>query len=154
MFQVLEHMDNINLVFNKISHIAERGASIFITTPVPKTVMFFENSGTSLDLPPAHIAEYDKKTFEFICKKYGFKIENFQKQKYNFFLLLLGIGLGMFNINKMRGKKIECFIESLSGKKIKKYLIMLYLVLVSPSNLLKIIFKKIYLAQFIHLVKT
>jgi len=81
MFQVLEHMDNIDLVFNKISHIAKKGANIFITTPFPKTIMFFENSGTSLDLPPAHIAEYSKKTFEFICKKYGFKMEDSTRLK-------------------------------------------------------------------------
>lgn len=75
MFQVLEHMDQLDLLFEKLKLISTRGADVFIAVPNPKTIQFSELNGGLLDMPPNHIGRWNRKCFESIGGRWGFSIE-------------------------------------------------------------------------------
>ena len=84
MFQVLEHMDRLDVLFNKLNWLTKRGSSIFIAVPNQIRIEFNELNGALLDMPPNHIGRYNKRCFEEIGRQYGFHIKDYQVEKSNF----------------------------------------------------------------------
>jgi len=74
IFQVLEHMDQINDLFKILYSLLEKDGYIFISVPNDRRIKFNEENETLLDLPPNHIGRYNKKTFIYLAQKHGFKI--------------------------------------------------------------------------------
>ena len=71
MFQVLEHMDKLDALFQKLNWLMKQGGSLFIAVPNPRRTEFNELNGALLDMPPNHIGRWNKKCFEEIGKPDG-----------------------------------------------------------------------------------
>lgn len=84
MFQVLEHMDRLEVLFQKIHWLMRDGGSLFIAVPNYKRIEFNELNGGLLDMPPNHIGRWNKKCFEEIGKRNGFLIEDYKIEKSSF----------------------------------------------------------------------
>ena len=76
MFQVLEHMDQLDVLFQKLNWISKKGASLFIAVPNPKTIQFSELNGGLLDMPPNHIGRWNRSSFEAFGRRWGFTLQN------------------------------------------------------------------------------
>jgi SAM-dependent methyltransferase len=77
MFQVLEHMGFIDLLFEKLNWLMKKNADLFISVPNPQRLMFFELNGALLDMPPNHVGKWNRNTFEIMAKRTGFHIEKY-----------------------------------------------------------------------------
>ncbi len=84
MFQVLEHLDNIQLTFHKLNWLLKTGGSLFIAVPDNLRIEFNELNGALLDMPPNHIGRWNKKCFELVGIRFGFKIENYKTENASF----------------------------------------------------------------------
>ena len=84
MFHVLEHMDQLDILFEKLNWLTKAGGSIFMAVPNPKRIQFNELNGALLDMPPNHIGRWNRKCFEEIARKSGFYIEDYKIEKSSF----------------------------------------------------------------------
>jgi len=75
LFQVLEHLDNLADTFNVFNAISKEDAHLFIGVPNGRKIRFNELNNALLDMPPNHIGRFNKKSFEFLGNKYGWKTE-------------------------------------------------------------------------------
>ena len=85
MFQVLEHMDRLDVLFQKLNWLMKSGGSLFIAVPNSRSIEFNELNGALLDMPPAHIGRWNKKCFEEIGKQNGFYIRDYKIEEASFF---------------------------------------------------------------------
>ena len=83
LFQVLEHLDQIDDTFKTINLVTKPGAHLFIGVPNEKKIMFNELNDALLDMPPNHICRYNKKSFEILSEKYRWTIEEVAIEPYS-----------------------------------------------------------------------
>ena len=84
MFQVLEHLDNLEPLFQKLNWLMKSGGSLFIAVPNGNRIEFNELNGALLDMPPNHIGRWNKKCFEIIGKQNGFRVEDYKMEEDDF----------------------------------------------------------------------
>lgn len=81
LFQVFEHLDNYDKLFEAFDYLTAKGASLIMAVPNGERIKFNELNGGLLDLPPNHLGRFNKKSFEMISKKYNWAIEDFKIQE-------------------------------------------------------------------------
>ena len=84
LFQVLEHLDGLDSVFETLYRITRDKGQVFIAVPNDKRINFNEANGALLDMPPHHIGRYTKKSFELLAKRFGWAIKNYKIEVPNF----------------------------------------------------------------------
>ncbi len=153
-FAVLEHLDNLDGLFKRLSKLLKKDGHLFISTHETSKVLFFEGNNAGLDLPPTHISCWNKKSFYKVCELYGY---DYVEDKYIYLSLLrkmLNFGLGRFELRKMKRYSIEDNINSIKSKKKRKFFIYCYLLTLSPYIFYKTVGRKIISRQWVHLKKT
>lgn len=83
MFQVLEHMDRLDVLFQKLNKLMKVGGSLFIAVPNAKRIEFNELNGALLEMPPNHIGRWNKVCFEEIGNLYGFHVEDYAIEEFD-----------------------------------------------------------------------
>jgi len=83
LFQVLEHLDDIDETFDVINHVTRLGGHLFIGVPNEKKIMFNELNDALLDMPPNHISRYNQRSFEILSQKYGWTVEEIAIEPYS-----------------------------------------------------------------------
>lgn len=71
MFQVLEHMDGLDALMDRLRLLAAPGCHIFIAVPNARRIAFNEQNGGLLDMPPNHIGRWTPRAFEAIAARFG-----------------------------------------------------------------------------------
>ncbi len=84
MFQVLEHMDNIPSLFERIKLITRDGAHLFIAVPNAARTAFNENNKSLLDMPPNHISRWSDQAFISLAKMTGFDVLEITQEPMSF----------------------------------------------------------------------
>ena len=153
LFQVLEHMDNLKKVFQKLREVTSPRGNIFITTPSVEKMLFDEQNGSALDLPPNHINWMNKKCFNLLCGMYNLELIDFKLEPYPFFRFILDTGLGKFGRKKLQKGGIEDKIDNIKNKNVRKTLIILFLILNLPFSVSRVLRKNVPRSQWIHLRK-
>ena len=74
MFQVFEHMDRLDDVFENINRISKQGSDLFIAVPSHKQREFYFSLGKSLDFPPGHISCFSPTSMNIISERHGWKL--------------------------------------------------------------------------------
>jgi len=74
MFQVLEHLDRLDELFNRLNFLSTNGAHLFIAVPNERRVEFNELHGSLLDMPPNHIGRWNRESFKFIAQRHGWGV--------------------------------------------------------------------------------
>ena len=78
MFQVLEHMDQLGLLAERLRMLTHKGTHIFIAVPNPERILFNERSGSLVDMPPNHISLWRKRTFEAFALQLECEVMDYQ----------------------------------------------------------------------------
>lgn len=84
MFQVLEHMDNLDAVFKKLSELLAKNGILFIAVPNRLYTEFNESTGSLIDMPPCHISRWTAESFGIIGSRHGLKVEKHQIHPFSF----------------------------------------------------------------------
>ena len=75
LFQVLEHLDRLDALFEHLGALAAPAAHLFIAVPNDRRITFNERSGALLDLPPNHIGRWTRPAFGAVADRHGWRIE-------------------------------------------------------------------------------
>ena len=81
MFQVLEHTDNFNDFFERLSKITKPNSHFFISVPNSYRIKFNINNRSLIEMPPNHISIWEKSSFEVLCKRYSLNLIDFKCEK-------------------------------------------------------------------------
>lgn len=73
-FQILEHIDNIYSFLRSIDIILRKNSHVFLSVPNPYWSELNSKYHGLIDMPPNHLCEYSKKSFEIIAKNLSWKI--------------------------------------------------------------------------------
>ena len=86
MFQVLEHMDDLELVFQSLGKLGNQGSHLIVAVPNGTLRSFYDRMGVHLDVPPVHVGRFTPETFQWLGKKHGWNVvgTSIEPQKYLF----------------------------------------------------------------------
>lgn len=151
MFQVLEHLNNFEVLFNHISKLIKKGGGLFISVPNNFHREFYEKHGFIEDVPPVHVGRWNKKCFDLLAKKYGYIVINYNVEPNNY----------LKNISKFINFKYKKFIllrtinniKNSSLRKIFKAIIFSALLLINLKLMIVFFNKDLGIAQWVHLKK-
>jgi hypothetical protein len=116
MFQVLEHMDNLQVLFQKLNWLMKGGGSLFIPVPILSRIEFNELMGALLDMPPFHIGRWNRKCFEEIGKQNGFHIEDYKVEESSLISIAKGFVVYRFLQNSQRSGSFENHIQKIKNR--------------------------------------
>ncbi len=74
LFQVLEHLDGLDAVFERCTELATTDGHVFIAVPNNRAIASNEHTGSLLDLPPNHVGRWTREAFEVISARYGWHL--------------------------------------------------------------------------------
>jgi hypothetical protein len=80
MFQVLEHLDRLDELFDHLSSLARDHAHLFIGVPNARRIEFNELHGSLLDMPPNHVGRWNLESFNRIAHGHGWRVAEFKIQ--------------------------------------------------------------------------
>jgi SAM-dependent methyltransferase len=75
MFQVLEHMDDLDNAFKALQELGRDGSDLIISVPNGRLRIFYDRMGVHLDVPPVHVGRFTPHTFRYLADKYGWELK-------------------------------------------------------------------------------
>jgi SAM-dependent methyltransferase len=137
LFQVLQGLDNNEKLFEQLSRITRKNASIFISVPNPDWIEFNELSGALLDMPPYHIGRWNEQSFRTICERYGWRLVSYNYEPPIWKEKITSYALQRWRRKKRTEKSLENYIAQIKNKYIEKFLsglaILTDMIIASPK---------------------
>src|SRR5450432_2319899 len=84
LFQVLEHLDQLDRLFKTLRDLLLPGGSILIAVPNPAIIDFEESNDALLDMPPNHIGRWNQRCFARVAEIFGFELRAHATEPFNF----------------------------------------------------------------------
>jgi hypothetical protein len=82
MFQVVEHMDRLDQLMDRLDLICSERAHIFLSVPNAQRTNYFEDHGWKFDMPPDHIGRWTRAAMEHLVARHGFRIESSDQESF------------------------------------------------------------------------
>lgn len=83
MFQVVEHMDDVDTLFEKLSSLLNRSGLLFISVPNAKRTDFQEAHESLRDMPPNHIGRWSAQAFRIIAARHALRMEKHEIEPFS-----------------------------------------------------------------------
>lgn len=83
MFQVVEHMDDLDTLFEKLSSLLSPAGHLFISVPNAKRIDFQEAHGSLRDMPPNHIGRWSPEAFRIIGARHALRMEKHETEPFS-----------------------------------------------------------------------
>jgi SAM-dependent methyltransferase len=83
LFQVVEHMDNLDDLFASLYRLLDSNGALFIAVPNQKRIMFNEMNESLLDVPPNHIGRWSPAAFEIIGARHGLRLDRHELEPFS-----------------------------------------------------------------------
>ena len=74
MFQVLEHMDRLDVLFDALNQLTGGKAILYITVPSEPYRTFYDRLGHHLDTPPNHLTRWNRESLETLGRQFGWRL--------------------------------------------------------------------------------
>lgn len=85
LFQVLEHMAELDSLFARISQLLKEGGLLFIAVPNGKRITFNEQNGSLLDTPPNHIGRWSPAAFKILADRHNLSLDKLEVEPFSLF---------------------------------------------------------------------
>lgn len=83
LFQVLEHLGNLNFVMFQLHRLLNRNGLAFISVPSPSRIEFNELNDLTLDMPPNHISRFSDGAVKNLALRNGFSVERLIDEEFS-----------------------------------------------------------------------
>lgn len=155
MFQVLEHLDELDNIFKKINSLTTNNAHFFIAVPNEKMIQFNELNGGLLDMPPNHIGRWNSRCFKIIARKHGWMVVSHKYSKPNFLSSLKQFSGSKYAKSIQSRNTLGYKIAMIKNEKLSYFLKVLLIgfYAIRSFNLIKKNFRKLSESQWVHLRK-
>lgn len=80
MFQVLEHLDELDKLFAHLYKISSEKCNLFIGVPNFEHRAFFDKHGFIEDIPPHHISRWNEKNLKIMGDRFGWELVDYRKE--------------------------------------------------------------------------
>ncbi len=120
MFQVLQHLDGLDILFHKLNCLLKTGGSLFVALSNPKRIAFNEEYGALLDMPPSHIGRWNIRCFEVVAEQYGFSVDTYKIQPFEFIPMAKQFINYRYLRNAQRKGSFENRIQTMQNRYIRK----------------------------------
>ncbi len=143
LFQVLEHLDNIHKLVDRLKGLLSKNGELLIAVPNDKIIEFNELNGALLDMPPNHIGRWSKNTFIKYCDINNINLVEHKVEPFSLKNFLLMFFSYRFLRKAQKQNSIAAYIKYKSNKNIVAFFTIIFIILdflLSPKILLKIIF--------------
>lgn len=155
LFQVLEHMDGLSSLFQQLTWLIKDRGSLFIAVPNAGRIEFNELNGALLDMPPNHVGRWNKKCFDAIGKRYGFRVADYVVEKSDFFSSVKQFVIYRYLRRAQRSGSFENKIQTIKSRFLFK-MIRVFGVGVNLLMAIPAFFKRNFGlgdSQWVHLIK-
>ena len=143
LFQVLEHLDNIHKLVDRLKKLLSKNGELIIAVPNERIIEFNELNGALLDMPPNHIGRWSKKTFIKYCSINNINLLEHKVEPFSLNKFLLMFFSYRFLRKSQKQNSIAAYIKYKLNKKLVPIFTIIFIIkdfLFSPKILLKIIF--------------
>ena len=143
LFQVLEHLDNIHKLIDRLKNLLSKNGELLIAVPNDKVIKFNELNGALLDMPPNHIGRWSKNAFTKYCDLNNMNLLEHKVEPFSLKKFLLMFFSYRFLRKAQKQNSIAAYIKYKSNKNLVALLTIIFIIfdlLSSPKILLKIIF--------------
>lgn len=107
MFQVLEHMNGIDALFEHLNWLTRKQATLFIAVPNPQQREFYDMNGILEDIPPAHIGRWNRRCFDVIAKRHSWLVIKHETERQSFVSKAIRFVLFRYEYNYTLVKQIR-----------------------------------------------
>lgn len=83
MFQVVEHMADLDEVFDSVKSLLAPAGALYVAMPNPLRIDFNEQNGTLRDMPPNHVSRWTRRGLEALVSRHGLAIRRFATEPGN-----------------------------------------------------------------------
>jgi SAM-dependent methyltransferase len=153
IFQVLEHLNNLDDVFKILYKLMKPQGHLFIAVPNNFHRVQFEKFNIIEDVPPVHIGRYNRKSFDFAGQKYGLTLVKHLIEPNNY----------LENVLKLIFKKYKDlnYLNAIKNLKIKRKILRRFLLFFAITPLIIINITRIFtfsnnalgISQWVHFKK-
>jgi 2-polyprenyl-3-methyl-5-hydroxy-6-metoxy-1,4-benzoquinol methylase len=74
LFQVVEHMSGLDVLFDRLRYLLKSGGSVFIAVPNPRRIEYQEANDSVLDMPPNHVGRWTPQAFSELSARHGMRV--------------------------------------------------------------------------------
>jgi 2-polyprenyl-3-methyl-5-hydroxy-6-metoxy-1,4-benzoquinol methylase len=110
LFHVVEHMDQLDILFSRLRALVDPAGSIFIAVPNVKRTDYQESHDLLLDTPPNHIGRWTTRAFKEIASRHSLSVADAETEPFD-----VGLFLKTDLVYSHRRRAQE-FPSSLSGR--------------------------------------
>ena len=153
MFTVLPYLEDTKKLFKKLKEITEKDARIFMSVTGDDLTTFSETKLGAMALPPDTLGRWNKKNFEFIAKKFGFKIIEYMRKAYPPLSLVKNTAFGMFTSKSKNQDSFSNKVHSIKNKTTRRVLSGLVVGSYFVPAMFSLPKKRLYQVQLVHLKK-
>jgi SAM-dependent methyltransferase len=114
MFQVLEHMDRLDSVFQALNQLTKVGSEVFIAVPNSMRTRVQEKLTGFMDMPPVHIGRWTDESLRLIGGRHGFELIETRLDNHHAPLELWGLAKYRLEQRTRRVASIASKVEQIS----------------------------------------
>jgi SAM-dependent methyltransferase len=92
LFQVLEHLDDLDALFVSLNDLTRQGAHAYISTPNNEYITLCEHNGGLLDMPPNHVGRWNAKAYESLGRRHGWSVVEHRVEPAGFRSIVKSVG--------------------------------------------------------------
>jgi SAM-dependent methyltransferase len=152
MFEVLEHLDNLDDLFTKLNLVTNSGSSLFIGVPNNRQRKIYEDGGIIQDMPPVHLTRWNYESMNIIAKKYQWSIQKHKAQPQNFYQNVELFVRTYFQKKLKVSNKIDS-INNTFFRKVSKLSVFFYIIIRKCYIIPKLLSRDLGVVQWFYLKK-
>ncbi|WP_282781030.1 class I SAM-dependent methyltransferase [Phaeodactylibacter xiamenensis] len=157
LFQVLEHLDDLDSLFSKLDSLLNQGGDLFIAVPNYKFIEFIEKNDLLLDMPPNHVSRWTEKAFQTIATKFNWSLSCHKEESSNWIANAKLIAIYRFLRLSQNKGTLANFILSKSYPAAVERWLKIGCILLYSFSLLKVLYRlktqNIGNSQWVHFTK-
>lgn len=116
MFQVLEHLDQLDTLFQRLNDITTNSAVLYIAVPNDRRVQFNEEHDALGDMAPCHVGRWNEKSFQMIAQRFGWTVASHQREPESTVWRFLEFALQRYNQRTKVSGSIFNYSESVHNR--------------------------------------
>lgn len=151
MFQVLEHLDNLDDFFTKLNMISNNSAHLFIGVPNNVQRKIYDDGGMILDMPPVHLTRWNINSMNSIANRYNWSVYQHKAQPQSFLTNIKNFTRIYYHKKLAISNKIELNNQYL--RRLFKMFIFPYILVRKFYMIPKLSSKTLGVVQWFHLIK-
>lgn len=151
LFQVLEHLNDLDTFFERLTRLTKSQAHMFIAVPNTKHREFFDRHGFLEDIPPTHIGRWSILSLSIMAKRYDWKLVGYKTEPQSY--ASKATKFIFFKYESFRHTAWINRIRHRSIRKMAKLILMSWCMLTSLPSLFALRSPALGVSQWFHLQK-